>query len=152
MQRPNGQKQRLSSWAINYIWSIFNLIWCKNTIFSPCEWNFSHFLTLSPLPPIPDARMPQFLPPWFSDLNIFANCRTKSLLLQSRTKSPCFLEIFVSNTFLVARCSNLLWLILPIQGKITGLELKLCPNDEIITSMDGGAEHLEFDLIMRGCP
>ena len=62
-------------WCKNIIvspfWSIFNLIWCKHTIFSPCQWNFSHFLSLSSLPPILDARMPQFLLPWLSDLNIF---------------------------------------------------------------------------------
>ena len=46
------------------IWSTFSLIQCQITIFSPCWSNFSsHFLLLSPLPPIPDARMPQFVLP-----------------------------------------------------------------------------------------
>ena len=36
----------------------------RNTIFSPCRWNFSSLLLYpSPLPPIPDARMPQFVLP-----------------------------------------------------------------------------------------
>ena len=46
------------------IWSTFSLIQCQITIFSPCWSNFSsHSLLLSPLPHIPDVRMPQFVLP-----------------------------------------------------------------------------------------